>query len=398
MPQFIIAIILIILGIWVLGFVLASAVVSCFVWGGAIGIGLIGRHVTRENLKHTLAREAPHNGTVDLSFDGKRLSTNVVASSLKTHLAQNSYEAIWIILTIVSGGVIYCGLLLVQPEFFKADPWDQQIYSGHILAGIVSALIIIVWLVQASSKEQLHAMVSEHLSRMVGRANEALVEADTLAKVLGSMEELVAELEINFEPEYHEQVTRFVFSHLSAIVKDPSELKTLISSQLQKAQRDCQNLQKASHHFKEVDALYRTAAKNVTRAGSMALLTELDHLGDAMHSVNLKSLLESGKWSEYHEVLDSMALDLEKIDSVALRYKSERDHSVPDFNSPAETELDRAYRILRVPPTVTDDQLKRAYKHLAQLWHPDKGHAPDHSEFVEIHRAYRLVQKSRGFN
>lgn len=58
------------------------------------------------------------------------------------------------------------------------------------------------------------------------------------------------------------------------------------------------------------------------------------------------------------------------------------------------------YKILGVPPTATDDEVKAAYRNLARKYHPDKYRDSDLAEMAgekmkEINAAYEEVQKLR---
>ena len=65
---------------------------------------------------------------------------------------------------------------------------------------------------------------------------------------------------------------------------------------------------------------------------------------------------------------------------------------------------ERAYRILEIPKTATEAEIKKAYRHMVKKYHPDKvvhlgeEHQQGAKEkFQQVQEAYEQLQKERGF-
>lgn len=79
-----------------------------------------------------------------------------------------------------------------------------------------------------------------------------------------------------------------------------------------------------------------------------------------------------------------------------------------DFNSIKAmfiVEADSSYKILEIEKTVTDEEVKKAYRRMAIKYHPDKVHhlGPEYQKdaqekFKKINEAYERVKKERGMN
>ena len=66
-------------------------------------------------------------------------------------------------------------------------------------------------------------------------------------------------------------------------------------------------------------------------------------------------------------------------------------------------EADNAYKILEIPKSATDDEVKKAYRRMAKRYHPDKVVTEDEAirkgaeeKFKEVQKAYEHIQKERG--
>ena len=68
---------------------------------------------------------------------------------------------------------------------------------------------------------------------------------------------------------------------------------------------------------------------------------------------------------------------------------------------PSAASSARAYAVLGVSPSSSNDDVARAYKALVKRWHPDQyindaqGHAEASTQMREINRAFSLIQESR---
>lgn len=66
-------------------------------------------------------------------------------------------------------------------------------------------------------------------------------------------------------------------------------------------------------------------------------------------------------------------------------------------------EADNAYKILEIPKSASDDEVKKAYRRMAKRYHPDKVITDDEAirkgaeeKFKEVQKAYEHIQKERG--
>ena len=68
-------------------------------------------------------------------------------------------------------------------------------------------------------------------------------------------------------------------------------------------------------------------------------------------------------------------------------------------------EADQAYKILEIQKSVSDDEVKKAYRKMAKKYHPDRVVTQDEAikkgaeeKFKQVQKAYETIQKERGMN
>ncbi len=58
--------------------------------------------------------------------------------------------------------------------------------------------------------------------------------------------------------------------------------------------------------------------------------------------------------------------------------------------------MNKYYAVLGLPPTASKDEIRRKYRQLVLLWHPDKNSSPEaHGKFIEITEAYDILNGER---
>ena len=68
-------------------------------------------------------------------------------------------------------------------------------------------------------------------------------------------------------------------------------------------------------------------------------------------------------------------------------------------------DADQSYEILEIEKSVSDDEVKKAYRKMAKKYHPDRVVTQDEAikkgaeeKFKQVQKAYETIQKERGLN
>ena len=80
----------------------------------------------------------------------------------------------------------------------------------------------------------------------------------------------------------------------------------------------------------------------------------------------------------------------------AIKYQKE-EYKKETLRYKEETDEEKAYRILNIPPATTNDQIKRAYRTHTSIWHPDAKTVKDDTKIKEINWAYEVLRNKRKF-
>jgi hypothetical protein len=60
--------------------------------------------------------------------------------------------------------------------------------------------------------------------------------------------------------------------------------------------------------------------------------------------------------------------------------------------------FDKYYRVLNLPPNSDDEEIKRAYRKLAKIYHPDKsGDSATETKFIRVNQAYEILMRRHDY-
>jgi DnaJ like chaperone protein len=151
---------------------------------------------------------------------------------------------------------------------------------------------------------------------------------------------------------------------------------------------------RSTNHLKTHTDLIADEFDNAAKIQLMHFLVNICTADGVMTNAERKMLFEISARIEFSPKT------LEAIIAM-FRFRTEHQQSQAKTVSPGA--LDNAYKILQVSPTATDKEIKKAYKKLAILHHPDKAaHLGEQlqkaaaEKFKIIAGAYDLICKKRG--
>lgn len=164
--------------------------------------------------------------------------------------------------------------------------------------------------------------------------------------------------------------------------------KIQIDPTKKEAEKRAKEMERKNELYQSAIKLFDESAREVNKAGSIPLIKELEYIYGGLTSDNLQSILSNSTWSEFEDVITTIKNELNRLKELGIIYQREELEE--------ETKEEKAFRILSIPATARNDQIKKAYRTLAAFWHPDANAVADDTRIKEINWAYEFLKNNRG--
>ena len=171
---------------------------------------------------------------------------------------------------------------------------------------------------------------------------------------------------------------------------------TATNTALSKARAERDNLERATACYSDATARAAKLRRLIDKIRDRTLSEEFDDLSRALSSAELKDLAGQRKWRDFFEVISLLITDIDRLQRKVQRFANQqrKDGAVDDSDT---VSIDWAYRVLKVSPTATSTEIKKAFRSLCLMWHPDAGKVRDDAKIKDITRAYHVLKKAKHF-
>ncbi|CAK8713147.1 MAG: DnaJ domain-containing protein [Candidatus Electronema aureum] len=359
-------------------------------WGtaGALtAIGLCLHHIIKE-----LDLDSRLRNIMTVRYDGKKLNLSINSDALKSYSESYAIEK-RVIITLC--GILYLIIFVVCAKnedfshmvFYGSKKESNVSDCGGILVSFLLSFFLIdsIWCILSLFKGEPEQKIRDRADTLISQANTSLERTHELDPLEESIKSINAKLGTCFPVDFKSEIQQFVDAHKQELLSDVTRLNNLISEIIKRAKEDFAQLEKADNLYDLVKKFYTETVREVNRSGSSpALLTHLDYIYTYLHSENLKDVLQQKKWNDFHEIVNEILKELTEVKEAAV-----------EILPPEETEEEKACRILGVPLNASVDQIKRMYKALAAVWHPDSNTVKDDTRMKEINWANDVLMKLR---
>lgn len=387
---------------------LQVAVITLPAWGVAVALMFLILYLFRAQRIRRLNSQGTLWKMVIVRFDGQRLKWHLEESQIKSYTKAGLAMFLSVILGITSVWLII--RILYNNGAFEGVTWwslwgtwggptqvspEVSLVFGCILSGI-AIMMTIVGMAKFDLVETFKNSLSKQANSLVSQVNSQLERTKELRSLETSIKLITSQLEVFFPIDFQTEIQKFVDDHKTELLSDTIELNRLIARNIKRAREDRIQLEKANTLYKAAMKLFTETACEVNKTGSMPFVKELEYDYEGLTSVNLKSLLPNREWNDFHNIVNSIMRDLQRLGELAIKYQKEGfEEETESYKE--ETEEEKAYRTLGIPSTATNDQVKRAYKTLASIWHPDAKTVEDDTRMKQINWAYKFIGDKRNF-
>lgn len=280
-------------------------------------------------------------------------------------------------------------------QFFddKISPQTGQIW-GYILSGIIVLIILGI----SNPKESIEKSIEERLNHLASMVNTQLERIDELRLLENSIKSIASKLKISFTIDYQREIQRYINNHKAELLLDSAGLNNLIAKNIKQASEDSTRLEKSLKLYNSAEGFYKKVSYEVVKTGSMPFVKILEDVYERLNSENVRSLIVARKWKEYDDVINTTIAILKDLHEQAATYQEEEYEKGRTIYT-EETDEEKAYRILGVPATATNERIKTAWRAILAAWHPDdkeeKEREKHEAKCKDINWAYDILKRKR---
>ena len=259
----------------------------------------------------------------------------------------------------------------------------------------IAAIATAGWVFAAHRRFQLHDPLQAAVERVarttVENINTCLgTTVAQLESEVSQIKELASRLSISSPLNYLNEIRLLLDTHKADIVAHNEVLIPHVAEVLDRARLDRAAMEKAENIQTAAAQLFTETCHEVNKTGLMPLIRDLDQMYQRLQAPQIRALLERRDWEGYQNAVTAVVDDMKRLRELSERADPDEPTAVR-----SETEIDRAFRILRLPDSADAEDLRKAYRWLITVWHPDRGIVKNDEEIKQINWAYGFLKRHR---
>lgn len=181
-----------------------------------------------------------------------------------------------------------------------------------------------------------------------------------------------------------------IVTDLPVFISGGRSLQSFIDKQTAALRTENQKLSDLCGKYASLQGTYDFACRRANHVGNEAVFRILDNFAEGIAA--LAELINQSRWDEFSQLIDGAQEELKN-----LLENIEQLESGEDASSGAEIEEnnDDPYAVLGVRADLSNDEIRKVYRLLANIYHPDRGNVSDHGKFQQLQQAWAAICKAR---
>lgn len=176
---------------------------------------------------------------------------------------------------------------------------------------------------------------------------------------------------------------------LQSILLNTLSLQTLIDTHAVALRSENHKLASLSRKYTLLQDTFDFACREANRAGNEVAFRYLDLVAKAI--ATFAKLVNQSRWDEFSRQIDGAQNELKR-----LLENIDQLNSGGNFEAEEEENISDPYAVLGIRADLPNDEIKKIYRNLANIYHPDKHNVRDDKKFKQIQRAWSAICKERG--
>jgi hypothetical protein len=386
MPQIILGLIALVLAIYLAIYLLTIATISLLPVGIGWFMGASVRLSMRQSAYGLFNRAM--DGIVDVTLHDTRVEYAINTAGVTTFVSNNRLKhSVPLLVSLMSTSATL--LIMWKAGAYSNLRIDQTAFPDglNVIIAAVLSLAATSFLMKWRWKS-FHEEITESVEAHIAHLTERNGPLEGFALLLNHYRTARGSLQLPSTSKHEALLRQRLAIHSRDLASGKMSTEEFVKPCIDELRRDSEFVDGASNQLSEMNELYESAVTAANQTGNRAVFFMLDKLLVAIDASH--ALIAQEKWSAFRQCADAIKNQLRLLIGNARSLNSDGT-GVSDQRDKGDP-----YTVLGIRRDLSNDEVRRVYQKLANIYHPDKGKALDHRRFQEIQMAWQKIAEQRG--
>lgn len=282
-------------------------------------------------------------------------------------------------LVTISTAILFFFLSELNEEFFDFPKW-KRVLGGALILSFVG---LVTWLCVVMTK--CTDLIRNRITGAVSKANSKF---STAAGRLSTISSKISCIARNLKVDYRHDETsanliKFINTNKINLLTNPGQLQTIMKTETEKADDELAKWRHAFEEYQNIQELHRKVSPEVRAYRCRSTQRDFNHIMDEIDGY--KMFLGQLQFQDFSEAMLVTSGEIRDIEGHIKNSKASGNKPI----SAADP-----YSVLRVTQDMEFTKIKKVFRQLSKIYHPDLGLLPDGEQFSAIDTAFNEIRKS----